>query len=112
MQGTAGDDGHIRVQYVYDQKAHHHRIGRSLRGPPPSCWAGKIGRFIDGLARKHVIDRHSADYWLTASKQELRRAYAQEAAYEATRETEFKEEDKRWLDGLIGDALRAGDETR
>src|SRR6266699_1850393 len=49
---------------------------------------------------------------ITVSKQELRRAYAQEAAYEATRETEFKEEDKRWLDGLIGDALRAGDETR
>ena len=79
----------------------HRRVGRR-----------KISRFIDDLARKHVIDRHRADYWLTASKQELRRAYAQEAAYEATRETEFTEEDKRWLDGLIGDALRAGDETR
>ena len=79
----------------------HRRVGRR-----------KISRFIDDLARKHVIDRHRADYWLTASKQELRRAYAQEAAYEATRETEFTEEDKRWLDGLICDALRAGDETR
>jgi hypothetical protein len=45
----------------------------------------RISRFIDDLARKHVIDRQRADYWLTASKQELRRAYAEEAAYEAQR---------------------------
>jgi predicted CopG family antitoxin len=79
----------------------HRRIGRR-----------KISRFIDDLARKHVIDRHRADYWLTASKPELRRAYAEEAVYEATRETEFKQQDERWLDGLIGDVLRADDETR
>jgi len=79
----------------------HRRIGRR-----------KISRFIDDLARKHVIDRHRADYWLTASKQELRRAYSEEAAYEAARQTEFNEEDKQWLDGLIGDTLRTHDETR
>jgi hypothetical protein len=102
----------IRIQYVHDEELTitvsdevyeglHRRIGRR-----------RISRFIDDLARKHVIDRHGADHWLTASKQELRRAYAEEAAYEANREAEFKREDQRWLDGLIGDALRAEDETR
>jgi predicted CopG family antitoxin len=79
----------------------HRRIGRR-----------KMSRFIDDLARKHVIDRQRADYWLTASKPELRRAYAEEAAYEARRHAEFKQEDAPWLNGLIGDVLRADDETR
>jgi predicted CopG family antitoxin len=79
----------------------HRRIGRR-----------KISRFIDDLARRHVIDRRHSDYWLTASKQELGRAYSEEAAYEATREARFQQEDEQWLDGLIGDALRADDETR
>jgi predicted CopG family antitoxin len=72
----------------------HRRIGRR-----------KISRFIDDLARKHVIDRSHADYWLTAPRQELRRAYAEEAALEASRQAEFEEEGRPWLDGLIGDAL-------
>src|SRR6202030_2119778 len=62
----------------------HRRIGR-----------GKISRFIDDLARKHVIDRRGVDHWLTPSKHELRRAYAEGAAYEANRETHFKEEDEQ-----------------
>jgi hypothetical protein len=51
-------------------------------------------------------DRRCASYWLTASKQELRRAYAKQAAEEARYAEEFKNLDRAWLNGLIGDASR------
>lgn len=52
-------------------KALHRRIGRR-----------KISRFIDELARTHMTDRNSAEYWLNASDAELARGYADLAADE------------------------------
>jgi hypothetical protein len=43
--------------------------------------------------------------WLTASKRELRRGYAEAAAEEARRPAELQELDQAWLNGLIGDVL-------
>src|SRR5712691_8266466 len=67
----------------------HRRIGRR-----------KISRLIDDLARRHVLDRNAADYWLHASDEEIDRGYAEAAADEAA-----EREAKEWTEGLIGDTL-------
>ena len=76
-------------------KGLHKRVGRR-----------KISRFIDEIARERLADRNSPEYWLSASERELADAYAEQAAYEATRSAEMKTEDEAWLNGLIGGALR------
>ncbi|MGA3309598.1 MAG: hypothetical protein ABSD08_13425 [Xanthobacteraceae bacterium] len=73
----------------------HKRVGRR-----------KISRFIDEIAREHLADRNSPEYWLSASERELAAAYAEQAAYEAAHAEETKKEDEAWLNGLIGDVLR------
>jgi hypothetical protein len=76
-------------------KVLHKRVGRR-----------KISRFIDGIARQHLADRNSPEYWLSAPEHELAAAYAEQAAYEAAYAQELKKEDEAWLNGLIGDVLR------
>jgi predicted CopG family antitoxin len=76
-------------------KGLHRRVGRR-----------KISRFIDELARERLGDRNSPEYWLTASDPELAAAYAEQAAYETAQTEQTKDENKAWLDGLIGDVLR------
>jgi len=66
----------------------------------------KISRFINELAREHLTDRNSPEYWLGASERELAAAYAEQVEFDANQAAEFKEEDQAWLDGLIGDALQ------
>jgi hypothetical protein len=66
----------------------------------------KISGFIDQIARERLVDPNSPEYWLGASERELAAAYAEQALYEA--EGTGKQDDT-WLNGLIGDALRADD---
>ena len=66
----------------------------------------KISRFINELARERLADRNSPEYWLSASERELGAAYEEQAAYEAARAGDVETQDRAWLDGLIGDALR------
>jgi hypothetical protein len=66
----------------------------------------KISRFMDTIAREHLTDRDSPEYWLTAPKRELAAAYAEQAAFEAAQADELKKDDEDWLNGLIGDVLK------
>jgi predicted CopG family antitoxin len=82
---TVSDDVYKRL---------HRRIGRR-----------KISRFINDLARQHLAEPNSAEYWLTASEEEIDRAYAEQAAYEHAHANESKEQDEAWLNGLVSDVL-------
>jgi hypothetical protein len=73
----------------------HRRVGRR-----------KISRYLDNLARQHVLDHRSPDYWLHASDEEIERGYAEQAEYEAAHAGQIAKEDEAWLNGLIGDVLR------
>lgn len=77
-------------------KGLHRRVGRR-----------RISRFINDLARERLTDRNSPEYWLSAPERELAAAYAEQAAYETAHADEMKNEDEAWLNGLIGDVLRA-----
>ncbi len=65
---------------------------------------GKIGCFIDQVARQHLVERNSSHYWLNASNEELEKDYA-EAAADVDREREALE----WCEAFIGETLEDED---
>jgi predicted CopG family antitoxin len=60
----------------------------------------RISRCLNDLAKRHVLDPRSGDYWSSASDEELARGYAEAAKDEAA-----EREATEWIEALVGETL-------